>query len=518
MTDESTAELADGAPPQTQPKLPKWAGVTIVILSAVVVVVMLLLIVSILEHKWESARPVLVAADIGQFEADNAKWGKNYPLEYDSYKRQDDSTTKTMYGGAYPRDYLADPPEGNPNLVIMFAGYGFSKDYLQARGHIHAVDDIKGNKDKGIKGTGRVKPVKFPGTCWTCKSPDVPRMMGRFGKEADPEETDPIKLISLGAEKFYASNFHDLKAEMTHPIGCLDCHDPKTMALRISRPALREAYKVVTGKGIDEASHQEMRSLVCAQCHVEYYFKGPGKYLTFPWKKGPKMTAGTSAEKMIEYYDENAVTDFVHPISKTKIIKAQHPDYEMYMTGVHAFRNVSCADCHMPYRNEGGMKVTDHHIQSPLLNISNSCAVCHRWSEADIKSRVETIQTKVANGRLSAERVITRAHFDVAAAMQAKGTEAELAGARKLIRHAQFRWDYVAANNGMGFHSPQESMRLLGRAISQAQEARIVVARLLGKKGVTVEPKYPDFSRRASATAVGNAFKTKEIEDPKLLP
>ena len=509
MTDDLPVKPPAEAQADNAAKLPKWAGITIVVLTALVVVVLLLLATSMLEHSWESQRPALVAAaDLGQFESDNAEWGKNYPLEFDGYNRQDDSTTKTLFGGADPRDYLADPPEGNPNLVIIFAGYGFSKDYLQARGHIHAVTDTLKTK--------RVKPVKFAGTCWTCKSPDVPRMMGKFGKEADPDETDPIKLISLGAEKFYASNWHDLKAEMKHPIGCLDCHDPKTMALRISRPALREAYKVVTGKSVDKAGHQEMRSLVCAQCHVEYYFKGPGKYLTFPWQKGPKMTAGTSAEKMIEYYDARAVTDFVHPVSKTKIIKAQHPDYEMFKTGVHAYRNVSCADCHMPYRKEGGMKVTDHHIQSPLLNISNSCAVCHRWSEADIKSRVEVIQKKVYDGRLKAEYAITRAHFDAAAAIEAKATDGELTGARKLIRHAQFKWDYVAANNGMGFHSPQESMRILGDAINDAQQARLLLARLLARKGITAEPKYPDFSTRAKAAAVVDAFKAGR--GPSLLP
>ncbi len=507
MTDEPAATPADAPQADPVPRLPKWAGVTIVVLTALAVVLLLLLGVSILERRWEAARPMLVAAaNIGEFESDNAVWGKNYPLEMDGYNAQDDSTTRTMYGGAFPRDYLDDPPEGNPNLVILFGGYGFSKDYLQARGHIHAVDDIKGNPDKGIKGTARVKPEKFAGTCWTCKSTDVPRMMAKFGKEADPKEKDPVKLISLGAAKFYATNFHDLKSEMNHPIGCLDCHDPKTMALRISRPALREAYKVVTGKSIETATHQEMRSLVCAQCHSEYYFKGKGKYLTFPWMKGETISKGTTVEKMIEYYDGADVVDYTHPISKTRIIKCQHPDYEIFTTGVHHYRKVACADCHMPYRSEGGMKVTDHHVQSPLLNISNSCSVCHRWSESEIKARVESIQTKVANGRLQAERAIVRAHFDAAAAMQAGANDDELAAARKLIRHAQFRWDYVAANNGMGFHAPQESMRILGDATDNAQEARVMLARLLATKGKTAEPNYPDYSTRDKAMGIVKAF------------
>jgi len=490
-------------------QLPGWAGGLIVILIAAVVAALGLLATSINERKWEAARPILVSQNIGQFESDNAVWGADYPREYDAYKRMDIDDTKTKYGGGFPRDYLDD----DPRQVILFAGYGFSKDFLQARGHIYAVEDI--NKTKRVKHPTVDNPdVHYPGTCWTCKSPDVPRMMGEFGKEADPNETDPIKLINLGARKFYRTNWHVLKKDMKHPIGCLDCHDPKTMKLRITRPALREAFTAM-GRDIDKATHQEMRSLVCAQCHVEYYFKtdkaaGKKDYLTFPWNKG------TSVEAMIEYYDAAGVKDYVHPISKVPVVKCQHPDWEMYKTGVHAFRKVSCSDCHMPYRSEGGMKYTDHHVQSPLLNIANSCAVCHRWSEAELKSRVESIQTKVANARIKAEDAIVAAHFDVAAAMEAKAADAELAPIRKMIRHAQFRWDYVAANNGMGFHSPQESMRILGDAINDAQTARIHLARLIAAKGVTAPPMHPDISTRQKAMATVKSFQAGT--PPKLLP
>lgn len=172
------------------------------------------------------------------------------------------------------------------------------------------------------------------------------------------------------------------------------------------------------GRDIDEATHQEMRSLVCSQCHAEYYFKtdesaGLKNYLVFPWAKG------TTADEMLAYYDAIDFADYVHPISGTRIVKAQHPDYELYRTGVHSFRDVACADCHMPYRTEGGVKFTDHHVQSPLLNIANSCAVCHRWSEDDVRTRVEGMQTKVSDAMLQAEEALVHAHFDVAAAKQA---------------------------------------------------------------------------------------------------
>jgi nitrite reductase (cytochrome c-552) len=465
--------------------LPVWMGIAIAGLLAVVVVLLGLLAVSIMERRWEAQRPAVVVRPIGQWEPDNAVWGQNYPREYESYLQTKISDTQTKYGGSYPRDYL----EGDPRQVLLFAGYGFSKDYLQGRGHYHAVEDVSK--------TARITKPFNAGTCWTCKSTDVPRLMAK-----------------MGVKEFYAANFHDLAGEVTHPIGCQDCHDPETLKLRITRPALREAFAAM-GRDIDQATHQEMRSLTCAQCHVEYYFKtdekeGKKNYLTFPWAKG------TTLEEVMAYYDEIEHKDYVHAISGTPIVKAQHPDYELYRTGVHAYRNVSCADCHMPYRTEGGVKYTDHHVQSPLLNIANSCAVCHRWSEDEIRTRVEGIQSKTEAAKLAAEDALVKAHFDVAAASQAGATPEDLTSPRKLLRQAQFRWDFISANNGMGFHSPQESVRLLGEAANLAQQARVESARLLARLGVTQPVVYPDVSTRAKAWEVTQGF--VQGQGVKLLP
>lgn len=452
-------------------RLPLWIGILLAGALACAIVVLGLLSVSIMERRWEAQRPIMVAAEIGPWESDNAKWGVNYPRQYERYKMTANSDTQTLYGGSFPRDYL----QADPTQVILFAGMPFSKDYLQARGHYWALDDVKQTK--------RVNPTFQAATCWTCKSSDVPRVMQQ-----------------MGAEAFYAANFHDLTEQMTQSIGCLDCHDPKTMRLRISRPALREAL-ARQGVNPDQLSVQQMRSLVCAQCHVEYYFaKEPKNYLTFPWHKG------MGVEAMLEYYDAIEFTDFIHPISKAPMLKAQHPDYELYVKGVHHYRNVACADCHMPYRSEGGMKFTDHYVQSPLLNIANSCAVCHRWSEQEIRQRVESIQTTVFNAKRQAQQALVAAHFDIAAAMQAGVTEEALTPLRKEIRHAQFRWDYVSASNGMGFHAPQEAMRILADATFQAQQVRIEAARLMAQVGVAVAPQYPDISTRQKAFEVASAF------------
>ena len=452
-------------------RLPLWVGIALAGLLAIAIIVLGLLSVSIMERRWEAQRPLMVVRPIDPWESNNAAWGQNYPRQYEAYQKTRITNTQTKFGGAFPRDYL----EEDPMQVILFAGYGFSKDYLQARGHSYAIEDVTNSK--------RIARPFQAATCWTCKSSDVPRVINK-----------------MGAADFYASNFHDLTGEITHAIGCLDCHDPETMALRISRPALKEAF-TAQGKDITQASLQERRSLVCAQCHVEYYFaKEPKNYLTLPWRDG------TSVEIIIDYYDKIDFTDYVHPISKTPVIKSQHPDYELYSAGVHAYRNVACADCHTPYRSEGGVKFTDHHVQSPLLNIANSCAVCHRWSEDEIRTRVETIQTSVAVAMVKAEEALVQAHFDIAAAMQAGVGDEALVPLRTLLRHAQFRWDFISSSNGMGFHAPQESMRILGDAANQAQQVRVMAARLLAKQGFTDAPAYPDLSTRKKAFDIAQAF------------
>ncbi len=467
---------------------PAWLGWAFLLAVAIGTFLLGLLASSILERRREAkARPPLV--EIAAWESDNSKWGANYPREYDAYLRMEKSDARTQYGGPFPRDLLEETPAN----VVLFAGYGFAKDYKQARGHIHAIEDVSG--------TARVNE-KTPATCWTCKSPDVPRLMAEFGGGK----------IMDGAAQFYAGNFQDLKSKVTHPIGCLDCHEPNTMRLRITRPALREAFEA-RGVDVDRVSHQEMRSLVCAQCHVEYYFKREGNYLAFPWKHG------FTADKIEQYYDEaekGGFSDWTHAVSGAAMLKMQHPDYEVYTTGIHAYRNVSCADCHMPYRSEGGVKYTDHHVQSPLLNIANSCAVCHRWGDDEIRARVVAIQDRVHEGRTRAEAAVAQAHFDIAAAAQAGAKDEELREVRKLVRRAQMRWDYVAANNGMGFHSPQMCVQTLAAAIDLAGQCRVECARILARHGVTEPVQYPDYGSKEKAQALSKAFIDKK--PPDLLP
>lgn len=434
--------------------------------AALGVIVLGLLASSIMERRGERefAR-IEIKTPVAEFEADNAKWGANFPREFNSWEQTKNMTENTKFGGSGDRDYLAD----DPRLVVLFAGFGFGKDYKQARGHYHAVEDVVNTK--------RVNE-KTPATCWTCKSPDVPRLMAQ-----------------KGVGEFYSKKFNELKDEVKNPIGCADCHDNKTMALRISRPALIEAFQR-QGKDITKASHQEMRSLVCAQCHVTYYFKDKQtNHLVFPWDDGFK------AEDMDKYFQRVGFSDWTHPISGVRMIKMRHPDYEIWKTGVHSFRNVSCADCHMPYKSEGGIKYTDHQIRSPLYTMQNSCQVCHRWSEDEIKTRVYDMQAKNHELLDIAQNALVRAHLCIGDAIKLGATDAELASPRETLRRAQMYWDYVAANNGMGFHAPQECARVLAKATNFAQECRLSTERTRAKRGATAEFAMPDLTTKDKALA-----------------
>lgn len=439
-----------------------WLNWVIFLATIVVVFLLGLLASSIVERRSESQLYFQMVSEIPEWEPRNEVWGENFPRQYQSYMRTADTNYRSKHGGSATIDYL----EKYPELVVMWAGYAFARDYNQGRGHYYAVSDVH-------QTLRTVQPQ--PATCWTCKSTDVPRVMNE-----------------IGVAEFYKSTWAEMGPEIVNHIGCQDCHDPKTMNLRITRPALAEAFER-QGRNIEDATHQEMRSLVCAQCHVEYYFKGEGRYLTFPWDKG------FSADDMEAYFDEYEFTDWTHALSRAPMLKAQHPDYELYKTGVHADRGVSCADCHMPYKREGGLKFTDHHISSPLDNIAGSCQVCHRESEAKLLENVYDRQAKVSELRRITEKNLARVHIEAKIAWDNGATEQEMAPVLTLIRHAQWRWDWVAAANGMGIHSTAEALRVLGTSIQKSNEARILLTEILVKRGVEVPVQLPDISTKEKA-------------------
>jgi nitrite reductase (cytochrome c-552) len=448
-------------------------------LTAIAVFLLAMLAYTIMDRKTEARFAYQAKVSLEGIEPRDSIWGLNYPRQYQSYMKTQDTTFSSLYNTSALRSVLDDQPE----LVILWAGYAFSKDYNQPRGHAYAVTDVQNTLRIG-------SPMQagdgvMPSTCWTCKSPDVPRLMSE-----------------LGVTEYYSQKLSDFGSEVINPIGCADCHNPETMNLTITRPALIEAFEAM-GKDINQASHQEMRSLVCAQCHVEYYFDKtkPGKenaqYLTFPWKDGMDV------ESVEAYFDNIDFADWVHPLSKARMLKAQHPDYELFTLGVHAKRGVSCADCHMPYKTEGGQKFTDHHIGSPLNNVENSCFVCHREKESDLLTDVYDRQRKIKEGTSKLQKLLAMAHIEAAKAWELGASEAQMKDILKGIRHSQWRWDYAVASHGAAFHAPLETSRIVTSATGIAQETRIKLARLLADLGHNKPVDMPEFDKKTLQAYIG---------------
>ncbi len=431
-----------------------------------------LLASSVIERRAEAVFAYNANVKIDNFEPRNEVWGNSFPKQFQSYYQTSDTSFASEFGGNATKDILKE----EPSLVILWAGYGFSREYKQGRGHFYAIEDIRNILRTGAP--NKEREGLQPSTCWTCKSPDVPRVMAE-----------------IGIAKFYSLKWDELGSEIVNTIGCSDCHDPKTMNLRITRPALVEAFEN-QGKDINKASHQEMRSLVCAQCHVEYYFDKKkiegASYLTFPWSNG------TSVEQIEQYYDKIEFSDWTHALSRAPMLKAQHPDYEVFLTGIHAQRGVACADCHLPYMSEGGQKYTNHKIQSPLNNISQTCQVCHRESEETLKQNVLERQRKVSEIKIKLEQLLAIVHIEAKTAWDKGAKEEDMKPILKLIRQAQWRWDYAAAGHGNSFHSPVETSRIIFHGLDKAQEARLQLYKVLTKLGVN-SVEIPDITSKEKA-------------------
>jgi nitrite reductase (cytochrome c-552) len=327
--------------------------------------------------------------------------------------------------------------------------------------------------------TERVRKIKQPGACLHCHASIIPAYRKAGGGD-----------VMKGFEKVCAMPLSEARKLVEHPVTCLDCHDPKTIQLRVTRPGFIEGIaalarsddpvphlpsiqrwrKQKSKKDYDpnvEATRQEMRSFVCGQCHVEYYFMGEGKRVTYPWAKGLK------ADAIEAYYDEEGFADWTHKETGAKVLKAQHPEFEMWSQGIHARSGVACADCHMPYFREGAMKVSDHQVRSPLLNVARACQTCHRYSEDEIKARALIVQDRNKKLLDRAEDALVALFDSFAQAKQAGVPDKRLESARKLQRQAQWRADFVNAENSMGFHASQEAARLLGEAIDYARQGQI---------------------------------------------
>lgn len=451
------------------------------VVTAVLVIGLVALLVSIFEHKQEARNPFFRVVDLTEDTADPAIWGKNFPFQYDSYQRTVDQK-RTRFGGseAVPRTPTeADPRtvvaqsrlEEDPRLKTMWAGYAFAADFREERGHAYMLEDQVF--------TERQRVTKQPGTCLNCHASTYPayRALG----EGD---------IFKGFEKLNQMPYPEARGHVEGAIACIDCHDPASMALRVTRPAFIEglrAYKASLGVAdFDvnrDATRQEMRSYVCGQCHVEYYFKGDEKRLTYPWSNGLR------ADEILEYYKRNPHDDWTHAITGAKVLKAQHPEFEMWNQGIHARAGVSCADCHMPYIRVGAHKISDHHVRSPLLNIANACQTCHRVAEDELRARAERIQERTYEMRNIAMDALVSLISDIEQIRSRGATDEQLAAPRDAQRSAQFLIDFVEAENSMGFHADQEAARLMVKAMEFIRQGERAVREVSLQQGAAGAPR-----------------------------
>jgi nitrite reductase (cytochrome c-552) len=412
--------------------LPAILGGIIVILAAIVVALLVFM-----KNQPLQQRGVTPLVEVKAMEADSSVWGQNFPNQYSTLLKTESNQTRTTYGGSEPVDKLAV----DPRLVKLFGGNAFSTEYNEDRGHMNALADVRASK--------RVNE-KTPATCYSCKSADNPGLWDEMGMAA-----------------YDKMMFSQMTPKISQPIGCANCHEAGTMRLIVTNPALDEALKA-QGKDWRSFTRQEMRTVVCANCHVEYYFKGDGKYLTFPWENGTKI------EDIEAYYLAENFTDWKQKDSDTSAIKMQHPEYEFFTAdSTHYKAGVSCADCHMPYTRDGAVKFSTHDVHSPLLDPAKSCGTCHTDVEY-VTDRVAEIQGQVHSTMIATEDAINEAIDAIAAASKASGADAKLVEeARKLQRSAQLRWDFIAAENSMGFHNPEEALRILASATDLARQAQL---------------------------------------------
>jgi nitrite reductase (cytochrome c-552) len=539
---------------------------------ALVAVGVAALLVNISERKTEARHSYVRVVDVTENDTDPAKWGKNWPREYDDYQRTAERTS-TKYGGGVGTAEGEMPPqkaERDPWLKRVFAGYLFAVDYRDRRGHAYMLKDQEVTK-RNVPTEG-----KQSGNCLHCHGSIMP-LYKKLGKEAAPQASE-AEQIQAGLAKVAEMSYWDahkaleqLGAGKAHPVSCVDCHDASSMEVRVTRPGfIAGIQKLAAGTAevphlpsIDrwrkgdrskpydpnrDSTRQEKRAFVCGQCHVEY-FCGKGMTLLFPWAEGLKV------EQAEHLYDNLQVKgqrfkDWTHAETGFELLKAQHPEFEVWSQGIHARSGVTCADCHMPYKREGAQKFSDHWVRSPLLQPNRACATCHPYGDDELKARVLAIQdrhfallTRAGNAAVAMidAIVVVRRPYDeksrpaavakaketlekkedyrkLSSEEQAKKLDAEvkanlLAEWRAVIsktpalqelenlqRAAQWRLDFVAAENSMGFHAPQELARILGESIDLSRQAE---AKAMQLRGITAAlgPATPSAAVPASIPA-----------------
>jgi len=491
-------------------------------------------LITMFGHKQDARQPFVRVTEVSEISTDPEPWGQNWPRQFDGWKS---TAGNEFYGGssALPESKL----EQQPWLKRLYAGYAFSIDYREARGHAYML------YDQGV--TERVTQKQQAGACLHCHG-STTVLYRRVGLEAMGEEVTEEKLaedfnmpaVIRGFEEVSQKPYQEVLAMLyatpdgtpgenepvfpmapaggftgeyagqqvpenhgmigeAHPVTCIDCHDPESMAIRITRPGFMLGMAALAA-GDGDASHlpsveqwregdrsepydpnalatrQEMRSFTCGQCHVEYYCASTDT-LTFPWGEGLTVEDAEQVWSEKVFPDGTPFFDYKHGETGAPAFKAQHPEFELWSQGIHARSGVSCADCHMPYEREGAMKVSNHNVRSPMENINGACQTCHNVSEDELRHRVETIQERTVSLTNRAGEAVTEMIDAIMEAKAAGATDADLADIFELQRKAMWRLDYISSENSKGFHADQEAARILGESMDYSRQAQAAALR-----------------------------------------
>lgn len=491
-------------------------------------------LVTMFGHKQDARQPFVRVVEVSEISTDPEPWGQNWPRQFEGWKA---TAGDTFYGGssAMPESKL----DAQPWLKRLYSGYAFSIDYREARGHAYML------YDQGV--TERITQKPQAGACLHCHA-STTVLYRRVGMEAMGEEVTDETLaadfnmpaVIRGFEELSQKPYQEVLAMLydtpdgtpgenepvfpmpptggftgeyagqqvpaghemigeAHPVTCIDCHDPESMSIRITRPGFILGIAALAA-GDGDASHlpsieqwrqgsrsepydpnqlatrQEMRSFTCGQCHVEYYCANKDT-LTFPWGKGLTVEAAEQVWDEKVFPDGSKFHDYKHGETGALAFKAQHPEFELWSQGIHARSGVSCADCHMPYEREGAMKVSNHKVQSPMENINAACQGCHNVAEDELRNRVRTIQARTISLTERAGAAVTEMLDAIMEAKAAGATDQELAGIFELQRKAMWRLDYISSENSKGFHADQEAARILAESMDYSRQAQAAALR-----------------------------------------
>ena len=512
----------------------RWKVLALFLLSSVGTVLIAWTLVVMFGRKQEARSPYVRLVEVNELSTDPSPWGRNWPSQYEGYLA---TAGDRFYGGSSA--LTQSKLESHPWLKRLYAGYAFSIDYREARGHAYML------YDQGV--TERITKKPQAGACLHCHA-STSVLYRKVGLEAMGQPSDEETLASSfnmpavvrGFEELSRRPYHEVlallqtvpdgtredgtafpqppsggfTAEMAgepvlqdphapgdaHPVSCIDCHDPATMGIRVTRPGFVRGIAALAasseptphipsierwrrGKRTrpydpnQDASRQEMRSFVCGQCHVEYYCANKD-VLTFPWGNGLRMEQLEQFWEQKTFPDGSDFYDYRHGETGAPVFKVQHPEFELWSYGIHARSGVSCADCHMPYQRQGAAKLSSHDVRSPMETIRTSCQTCHNVSEADLEERVKTIQHRTTALMDRAAIAMTEMLDAILEAKAAGKTDAELAEVFALQRKAMWRLDYISSENSRGFHADQEAARILGESIDYSRQAQALALRI----------------------------------------